>query len=271
MNRCIALLVTRFKSRIQYRAAAFAGLITQLFWGFIKIMVLEAFYRSAPGTHPMSFAEAVSYIWLGQAFLGLLPWNLDRDIVDLVRTGNVAYELLRPMDLYTIWYLRTLAWRVANTLLRCIPLLFFASVVLPLVGLDAWALTVPPSISSGGGWLIAMILATLLGSAFTTLAHISLFWTVSGQGINTLLPAVVTLFSGMTIPLPLFPDWAQPVFRLLPFHAMVDMPFRIYSGNIAAGEIWPAVLEQVLWIFALIVIGRVAMDRGRRRVVIQGG
>ena len=37
----------------------------------------------------------------------------------------------------------------------------------------------------------------------------------------------------MIIPLPLFPDWAQPVVWALPFAGLVDLPFRVYTGHIA--------------------------------------
>jgi ABC-2 type transport system permease protein len=270
-NPYLAFLSTRWRSRIQYRAAAFAGVVTQFFWGFIKIMILEAFYRSAPAAMPMSFTEAVAYVWLGQAFLALLPWNLDSDIVALIRDGTVSYELLRPIDLYAIWYLRTLAWRVANALLRCIPLLLFAAIVLPLVGLDSWALPLPPSLPAGFAWLASMVVATLLGAAITTIAHTSLFWTVSGQGMSTLLPGVVTIFSGMVIPLPLFPDRMQLFFRLLPFHALLDSPFRIYSGNITGGEVVSVFIQQIIWLAVSVVLGRRLMERGRRMLVVQGG
>ena len=42
----------------------------------------------------------VTYVWLGQAFLLLTMLTIDGDLHAMIRTGNVAYELLRPVDLY---------------------------------------------------------------------------------------------------------------------------------------------------------------------------
>ena len=267
----LAILRTRFRSRIQYRTAAFAGIVTQFFWGFIRIMILEAFYRSGGEPSVLSFREAVAYVWLGQAFLGLLPWNIDPEIANMIGTGNVAYELLRPVDLYTIWFVRTIAWRVANTLLRCVPLLLFAFLVLPLIGLDSWALMLPPTAGAGFAFVASLILAVFLGAGLTTLSQVSLFWTISGRGLINLMGPMIMICSGMVVPLPLFPTWSQPIFRALPFHAIVDAPFRIYSGNIVGTELATVFVLQVVWIVAYIVVGKRLMAKGSRRLVVQGG
>jgi ABC-2 type transport system permease protein len=104
-----------------------------------------------------------------------------------------------------------------------------------------------------------------------TLLSISLLWTISGQGVATLLPAAVWCLSGMVIPLPLLPDWVQPILWVLPFRGMMDIPFRIYMGNIPPGQ-WALMLgQQAAWTAGLICLGRWVLRRGLRRLVVQGG
>ena len=119
----LAIFAARFSMLQQYRAAALAGIVTQFWFGAIMVMALAAFYGSGRGAPSITLAQAVTYIWLGQAFLGLLPWNVDTEIAAMMRSGNVAYERLRPVDTYFYWFARALAWRTAGTLLRSIPLL----------------------------------------------------------------------------------------------------------------------------------------------------
>ena len=271
MRGYLSYLSARYSVILQYRAAAFAGMVTQVFWGLVKIMILEAFYASSSAVQPISLPQVVAYVWLGQAFLALLSWNLERDILEMFRTGAVSYELLRPLDLYWVWYFRIIAWRTGQALLRSVPLITFAALVLRLVGLEEIALSAPPDLSSALFFTASMILSVLLGCAISAGAHAILMWTVSGIGVQSVMSVLVTLFSGMIIPLPLFPDWAQPFFRLLPFHALVDSPFRIYSGNIAGTEAVTILLQQAAWIVGLIVIGRFLIRRGVTRLVAQGG
>ena len=55
-----ALVATRFRTLLQYRAAAGASVFTQIFFGLVHIMVLEAFYKSSSRAAPLTFEQLVS-------------------------------------------------------------------------------------------------------------------------------------------------------------------------------------------------------------------
>ena len=118
---------------------------------------------------------------------------------------------------------------------------------------------------------VAIVCTLLLSCALTTLMNITLLWTVSADGATVMLTVLVTLFSGMVIPLPLFPDWAQPVLMALPFAGLVDLPYRIYSRNIPTSELPRVLAHQIFWTATLVFIGRWLLVRGMRRIVVQGG
>jgi ABC-2 type transport system permease protein len=258
-----ALVSARFRTLLQYRAAAVAGVGTQLFFGLVLVMIYEAFYRSSADPQPMSYPEVVTYVWLGQALLGMLPWNVDPEIRAMIRSGAVAYEMLRPLDVYAAWYCRALAWRTAPALLRSVPLVAVAGLFL--------GMRPPASQASAAAWVLATLGAVLLGSAITTLMNISLLWTVSGDGITQLVSAVVVVFSGMLVPLPLLPGWAQSVLNLLPFRGLIDIPFRLYLGHIPPAQAGLLFAHQFAWTGAIILLGRWVLARGMRRLVVQGG
>ena len=57
-----AIVSARFRTLLQYRAAALAGLGTQLFWGLIRVMIMEAFYLSSNSSQPMGIEDVITYI-----------------------------------------------------------------------------------------------------------------------------------------------------------------------------------------------------------------
>jgi ABC-2 type transport system permease protein len=193
----------------------------------------------------------------------MLPWNVDPELAAMIRTGDVAYELLRPIDLYWLWYARAIAWRAASTTLRALPLFVL---VVPLLGMR-----LPGSPAAAGAFLLTIVGALLLGCAITVLLTITLLWTISGQGVTNLVQAMAVVFSGMSVPLPLFPDWARPVLEVLPFRGLVDTPYRLYIGNLAPHEVWPLLAHQLAWTVFLVLLGRWLLARGQRRLVLQGG
>ena len=258
-----AVLSARFRALLQYRAAALAGIVTQVFWGLIRVMIFQAFFRSTTAEQPMELDDVLTYVWLGQALLALLPWNIDSELRTLIRSGGVGYELLRPVDLYGFWFCRALAWRTAPTLLRAVPLIAFAGV---FMGMDA-----PASWAAAGAFAVSMVGALMLSSAITTLFNITMMWTISGEGVFTLVLGIVSLLSGMLVPIPLFPEWAQTVLNILPFRGLVDTPYRFYLGHIPAADLPLLLAHQLVWVVAIVLTGRWLLSRGLRRLVVQGG
>jgi ABC-2 type transport system permease protein len=267
----VAVLTARFRMLLQYRAAAFAGFSTQLYWGAIKLMILGAFLESNHAASPMSVPQIAAYVWLGQALLGLLPWNVDSELQEKMTTGAVAYELLRPLDLYAFWYARTVAMRTATAFLRMIPMVVVAAIVLPLVGLGEWSLRPPASAASGIAFAFSLVAMIALASAVTMLMHVSLIWTLSGRGVNTVMTGVVIIGSGLVVPLPFFPQWAQGLLYWQPFRGLADTPFRIYGGHIDPSHAVFEIAVQIGWTAVIVGVGYVLMMRGRTRVVVQGG
>src|SRR5260370_36971517 len=92
----LAAFRARFQLMLQYRAAALAGFATQCWWGAIRIMVFAAFYGVHAAAAPISLTDAVTYVWLGQAPLALLPWVADPEIGPAVRPGGAGYARPAP-------------------------------------------------------------------------------------------------------------------------------------------------------------------------------
>ncbi len=263
MRPYLAVLDARFRALLQYRAAALAGLVTQVFWGFVRVMIFTAFYASTDAPQPMTLPEVITYVWLTQAVLRLLPWRPDAEIEQLIRDGNVAYELMRPVDVYGLWYARAVALRTAPVLLRSVPMLIPAYLV--------FGMGPPASLGAGLAFTISIFAAAALSAAITTLLSVSMLMTISGRGVHVLTISVVNLMSGAIVPLPLLPGWLQPVLEVLPFRGLLDTPFRLYLGHVAPEAALGPIAHQLLWTVGLMLLGRALLQRALGSVVVQGG
>lgn len=258
-----AIFSARFRTLLQYRAAALAGLVTQIFWGWVRVMIFYAFYQSSSAAQPMTYEQVVSYIWLGQATLLVLLYGADTDVIAMIRSGTVAYEMLRPMDVYSLWYARAMALRTAPVLMRAVPMFILAGLF--------FGLQPPVSVAAGSLWAAATMASVFLASALGTLMTVTMVWTISGDGIARITFSAAYILSGSIIPLPMFPSWIQPLLNFLPFRGMADVPFRLYTGNIPASEGAYVIAHQLAWTFIFVMCGRWLLARGTRRLVVQGG
>jgi ABC-2 type transport system permease protein len=262
-----SILKLRLLMGMQYRAAALAGVATQFFWGFITIMVFEAFYEYSGATQPISLKEVINYIWLQQAFLVFVTiWFRDTELFDLITSGNIAYELCRPCELYGFWYAKLLAQRLSSALLRCFPILIVAF-FLP----KPYDLTIPPSFTAFILFISSLVLGLLLLVAVSMFMYISVFLTMSPTGSLLLFSVFGEFFAGLIIPVPLMPDWLQKIAYVLPFRWTADFPFRVYSGHIPQQEAIIGIAIQLVYILCLVWLGRLALNNVLKKVVVQGG
>ncbi len=266
MKALISIFKVRFALTLQYRMAAFAGMFTQFFFGFVYIMIYDAFFNSSSKTMPMTFGQTVSYIWLGQGLLGLLPWNGDRDVQLMIKSGDFAYELLRPIHLYNYWYFRILGQRVAGTILRAIPLFVTAALIIP----NPYKLAGPDSVYGFFLFMISMSCSIILGGTITNTITISTLFTL-GDGIGRLITTIVTIFSGMIVPLSFFPDRVQIFLKIQPFSGLVDAPYKFYLGIYHGEDIIFTLFFQLLWTIVFYLSGRVMIAMADKRIIVQGG
>jgi len=267
MRKYMSIFRIRFIDTLQYRAAALAGLSTQFAWGFMLILSFSAFYRTNPAAFPMEFSQTVSFIWIQQAFLALFAmWMWNDDIADSVMDGGISYEMVRPINLYMRWYCMALARRLARATLRCMPILL-VGFFLPY----PFRLSFPPSIFQFGLFLLSSILALGVVVAFSMIVYTSLFYTISPLGIRLVVSAMGDFLSGAVVPLPFFPEPFRSIAELLPFSSMLNVPLRIYSGNIAGEEALRSIGLQVFWLVTLVLLGVLLLNRALKKVIVQGG
>ena len=267
----LAAFRARFQLMLQYRVAALAGFATQCWWGAIRIMVFAAFYGVNAAAAPISLSNAVTYVWLGQALLALLPWVADPEIGHAVRTGGVGYDRLRPLDAYGYWYARTLGWMLARALPRAVLMLLAAGIIMPLIGLGDWSWRPPSGVMAALLFVPAFALMTALGAAVLMLANIVVAASLNERGVNAVLTPLVVVFSGSLLPLNFFPDAVRPYLHVQPLAGLVDIPFRIYFADLQGVAALQGLALQAAWTLVLVGIGRIAIERMMRQLEMQGG
>ena len=257
----------KFISGLQYRTAAIAGISTQIFFGLIFIMVYVAFYSSNSTDLSFNLQQAVTYVWLCQCFFALVNmFYKDTEIFDMIRKGDIAYELIRPKKLYFVWFSKIIGQRLAMVSLRCIPVIII-SLLLP----KPYNLSLPVSFSSFLLFIVTLIIGALLMTSIITLYHVITLSTLNEKGITNIFVVVADLLSGLVVPIPLFPRFLQIISDYLPFRYISDLPFRIYSGNIGISEGLVGILVQIIWIVIITIVGYILTNKSLKRVVVQGG
>ena len=99
----------------------------------------------------------------------------------------------------------------------------------------------------------------------------SAFWIVDVRGPNQLGMLTAHFLCGAFIPIVFFPGWLEGLCRVLPFAYMVQVPIEIWLGQHTGTDLLAVLAIQLLWLAALVALGRLVLARAVHRVVVQGG
>ena len=253
----------RQRMETQYRGAMLGGIVCQVFFGLILIALYRALYSSRPQSLPLK--DVVTYVWLQQAFFRML-FATDPDLMDKIRTGSIAYDLCRPVDLYGFYFARAAAQKLTGSLMRAVPMLTVAA-LLPA----GWGIALPASLPGLLLSLTALALGLMCVSALENITMGITMRTLDPRGIQAMLNMLMMILSGNLLPLTLFPDAWQRVITLTPYAQLLDAPIRLYTGEYALSQAGLILLRQGAWTAALVMLGRFMWQRNQRHLVVQGG
>ena len=267
MKSYITYFKLKFKIGLQYRTSAIAGMCTQVFFGFVYVSIYIAFYETGSGNLPMKLSELVSYVWLGQSLFSLIYlWYKDKEIINIIKSGNIAYELCRPQDLYFMWASKILGERLSNVALRFLPVIIFALILPSPYNLDL-SITLPRLLM----FIVVIVLSIILMTFLVLLYHVICLITLDDKGVVNIFMVVADILSGMVIPIPFFPKYLQNISNILPFRYISDFPFRLYVGNISLMEGLNGIIIQIIWIIILVILVKLIVKKSLKKAVIQGG
>ena len=263
MKAYLSVFRMRWRMELQYRGAVVGGIICQVFFGLILIALYRALYQTRP--QPMPLASVTTYVWLQQAFFRMLLAS-DGDLLDKIRTGSIAYDLCRPLQLYGYYYVRIMAQKLVGSLMRAMPMLVFAA-LLPA----GWGIHTPVSVPAFLVALMGLLLGLLCVCALENITMAFTMRTLDSRGVQAMLNLLMMTLSGNILPLTLFPDSWQKVITLLPYAQLLDAPIRLYSGQWPLTEAPRVLLTQCLWTLLLAGLGLLLWRQNQKRLIIQGG
>ncbi|MEW5871397.1 MAG: ABC-2 family transporter protein [Chloroflexota bacterium] len=251
------------RRQFTYRAATFAGLLTNFFFGLLRAAVMVALYGARQEVEGISLAGAITFTGVSQAtiaFLSLFSWF---DLIRSVYTGQVGADLLKPMNYFMFWMAQDLGRALVNILLRGATIMIFYAMFFDI--------TTPQTASQWLGLAAAICLAWMVGFAWRFLVNLASFWTPNAVGIARLFFSLSWFMSGFLMPLRFLPEWFQRLCYLTPFPYTVNVILETYLGVLSGPALVRALLGQAAWIVALVLAGRLVLRAGVRRLVIQGG
>ena len=259
------LFVSKIKiqAALAYRFNVISTILIQCLIMYAMSCFWIAAYSGSGMVSGVSRRDMITYTIVSVIMGNLLTMGVQNRIAGSVRSGSVALDLLKPINIYGIYLAEDIGDCAAAFFQKAIPLL--------LVGTVMFGFPAPASpvhfllflFSFAIGYLINWILAALLGMcAFKTLRLGPL---ANAKGF------IMKLLSGSIFPLWFFPAGFRAVLELLPFMNIYQLPLGIYIGQYAMDEILLRTALQLFWCVVLWLLFDILQKKMATAVLIQGG
>ncbi|SHN42330.1 ABC-2 type transport system permease protein [Cryptosporangium aurantiacum] len=237
-----------------------ASACTNSVFGFLKTYVLLAAAAATGTAAGYDAAELAMFAWASQGLLGVVQLFSWVEVADRIRTGDIVTDLLRPVNPLVAFLAADLGRAGHALVIRLTVPIALGALFFPL----RW-----PAQARTWLWLvISVVLATVTSFATRYLVNLLAFWWLDARGPNTLWLFGGSLFSGLAVPIPFFPEWVQTVLWCTPFPWMLQAPLDVLleRGSPVALVCGGALAAGVM-LAAASLLQRIAL----RRLVVQGG
>lgn len=253
------VIKTGFRQQMSYKRAMAVGAIASIGFAVVRLMVLHSLYQGHETIGGLTYEQVVSWA----VFAGLLfalvwaPWA--HEFPEAIRQGAVVGDLLRPINPFCLHLANHGGRILALLLIRIVPVVILAAVVLPL-----------PSPNGFSGWtyFACSLFLLVIGSlAYMYMLGTTAFFTADYHVWLAFAFYIVQLIGGMYVPLEFIPGLAGDIIRWGPGMAFMPGPTRVINGI----EPVQTLCIQLGWTLVFSVAAYVGLHLGRKRLVSFGG
>ena len=251
---------------LAYRLRYYTGIFTYLFFVAVYYFIWKAVYAGKPPgatINGFTLEEMLTYVTIGWIARSSYYSSIDDDIDDMVRTGQISIYLIKPVNFQLMMF----AQAFGESLFR---ILFF-TIPVGLVVLWIFPVSPPRDLNALLLFSFSSLMGFLVMCALNFLIGLLAFYFNSIDGILRAKYNLMNFASGLLLPLSFLPIWLANLLELLPFKAIAYIPLKFYLGKIPTVQIAPLLLEQCLWLVALITAGAWAWSRAASKLTTQGG
>ncbi|HEX6763991.1 MAG TPA: hypothetical protein VF103_00910 [Polyangiaceae bacterium] len=251
------------RTRLTYRLSTLLGLLASAIAYSVVLLVWLQVYRENPKPGPLSLSKMLAYLVTAFVTSELLTLAVDWRVLQRVRMGLIATDVIRPMGFVTFQMAQAVGDLIVN-----------AVFAVPIFGVGLWFVgggLLPPSPASAALGLLSGALSFFVSFGVTFLIVQLIFILQSGYGVVTAKVALHQVFSGLSAPLVMFPEQLRRVAVWLPFRHIIETPVRIWLGHAETAEIPRLLLGQAAWGVTLVGAGTMIFGAVLKRHQVQGG
>jgi len=246
-----------------YSFNVYGNIIIQSIIMITSVFFWKALYRNTSTVSGVDIEGMMTYIVMSSMLSVILFTNVERRIEGSVEKGTVAVDLMKPVNIFLVYFAEDMGSVIALVFQNLIPIFVIASLLIKVPKMT--------DISYLPLFIVAVIESALINWIISALFGLWSFTAVNIDALIQVKKHLIRLLSGSIIPLWFFPDWFRGVLEYLPFAYIYQLPLSIYIGRGDRAEIIRQMSIQSIWLLLLFVAFVLIGSRTTNKVMVQGG
>lgn len=263
MKAYIFVAKMRIQTMMAYRIHAWTFMVMQCLLMAAVGFFWRAVYGDTEAAHGVTGDMMITYTVMSMLMSSLYYMGVEDRIADAVKSGSIATDMIKPINLFTLYFAEDIGNIIFN--------LFFSTIPMFIVAVIVFGLPVPASAEHFWLFLASFVLGYGINWTFSATFSLISFTAIDLGPVFSIKYHFVNMLSGAIIPLWFFPEWLSNVLYFLPFVYMFQEPLSMYIGKYTPDECLVKLGIQAAWFVGLLVIFAFAQSRATRRVLVQGG
>lgn len=206
----------------------------------------------------MTYTDLVQYTLTSTLFTQIRGGDLDFELQDMIRTGSLSNYLLRPVGVVEFVFIRGSAPKLLVALIALVLGLGFG---------HFWGIA-PHALLAG---MLLAILGNIIHYQIGSILSTAAFYWEDAYSLLMVKNLSVALLSGELLPLNLFPDNWQWVWKSTPFYLYVYGPSQLALGKWNDTQFIQSIGIAGLWILLLWALIFLSWRMGIKKYLSLGG
>ena len=263
MNKYLYVVRTQIIKSLTYEFNVYGNIIMQTIIMITSAYFWKALYKDQTTVSGVDAESMLTYIIISSVLSVLLITNVERRIEKSVEKGTVATDLMKPINLFGVYFAEDIGNILALIFQNMLPILLIGTLMIkgPLMAdaRDIPLFIIAVAVSFMINWLIAALFGMM---AFTA---------VNIDALIQVKKHLLRLLSGSIIPVWFFPAAVSRVLKAMPFLYIYQLPLSIYIGKGDRAEQIGQMKIQFAWLLILFAVFLFLQNRVTKRVMVQGG
>ncbi len=263
MNKYVYIIKIQIIKSMTYEFNVYGNIVMQTIIMITSSYFWKALYRNQASASGVNAEDMLTYIIMSSALSVLLITNVERRIQLSVAKGTVATDMMRPVNLFGVYFAEDIGSIIALVFQNMLPILFIGSLMIKVpVMKDASDLPL---------FLVSVALSFLINWLIAALFGMIAFTAVNIDALIQVKKHLIRLLSGSIIPIWFFPAAVSKVLSALPFVYIYQLPLSIYIGRGTRAEHLAQMQIQFVWLMILSAFFFAVQKQVTRKVMVQGG